>query len=119
MTAMVLEASGHPLVRKTLPLPTPSTLEVLIKVIACGICRTDLHVVDGELPKPRLPLIPGHEIVGRVVRVLSSQGTPMTAVMQNTPSPSNNSASPCRNNTQTPPGRPCFAPASSATGLTR
>jgi propanol-preferring alcohol dehydrogenase len=75
MRAMVLEAPGHPLVLKTLQLPTPSTQEVLIKVIACGICRTDLHVTTGELPRPRLPLIPGHEIVGRIVRIGSEVTT--------------------------------------------
>jgi propanol-preferring alcohol dehydrogenase len=75
MRAMVLEAPGQNLVLKTLPVPTPSTQEVLVRVIACGICRTDLHVVDGELPGPRLPLIPGHEIVGEVVRAGSEVTT--------------------------------------------
>jgi propanol-preferring alcohol dehydrogenase len=75
MRAMVLEAPHRSLVLKTLPLPTPSTQEVLVKVIACGICRTDLHIVDGDLPEPRLPLIPGHEIVGRVVRTGSDVTT--------------------------------------------
>src|SRR5689334_22390663 len=46
--------------------PVPGPVEVRVKISACGICRTDLHVVDGELPKAKLPLIPGHEIVGRV-----------------------------------------------------
>lgn len=68
MRAMVLERAGMPLKLVTLPVPNPGPAQVLIKVIACGICRTDLHVVDGELPHPRLPLIPGHEIVGTVVR---------------------------------------------------
>jgi len=66
MKAMVLEAPMNPLVPRTLP--TPTTQQVLIKVIACGICRTDLHIIDGELTQPRLPLIPGHEIVGVVVK---------------------------------------------------
>jgi propanol-preferring alcohol dehydrogenase len=66
MHAMVLENQGHPLVYKELPLPKPGTDQVLIRVIACGICRTDLHVIDGELSEPKLPLIPGHEIIGRV-----------------------------------------------------
>jgi propanol-preferring alcohol dehydrogenase len=48
------------------PLPQPAAGEVLIEVLACGVCRTDLHVVDGELPHPKLPIVPGHEIVGRV-----------------------------------------------------
>src|SRR5665213_1688293 len=66
MNAMVLEHPRQPLVFKTVPVPKPAAGQVLIKVIACGICRTDLHVVDGELTKPKLPLIPGHEIIGRV-----------------------------------------------------
>jgi propanol-preferring alcohol dehydrogenase len=56
-------------VYKTLPVPVPSSTQVLIKVIACGVCRTDLHIVDGELESPKLPLVPGHEIVGEVVQV--------------------------------------------------
>ncbi|QTL02899.1 zinc-dependent alcohol dehydrogenase family protein [Aquabacter sp. L1I39] len=66
MRAMVLERPGQPLVLRTLPDPVPGPGEVLIKVGACGVCRTDLHVVDGDLTEPALPLIPGHEIVGRV-----------------------------------------------------
>jgi len=68
MNAMVLEQQGRPLMLKTLTVPSPSDYQVLIKVIACGVCRTDLHIVDGELADPKLPLIPGHEIVGRVVK---------------------------------------------------
>lgn len=68
MRAMLLEKPGAPLKLVKLPLPAPGPTQVLVKIIACGICRTDLHVVDGELPDPRLPLIPGHEIVGTVVR---------------------------------------------------
>lgn len=68
MQAMVLEQAGKPLVLKTLPLPSPSDNQVLVRIIACGVCRTDLHVVDGELSKPKLPLIIGHEIVGVVVK---------------------------------------------------
>jgi len=64
MRAMVLEEPRRPLVLKELPLPSPSERQVLVKIIACGVCRTDLHIVDGELPHPKLPLIPGHEIVG-------------------------------------------------------
>jgi propanol-preferring alcohol dehydrogenase len=67
MQAMVLNQPKTRLVLSTLPLPAPAEGQVLIKLIACGICRTDLHVVDGELTQPKLPLIPGHEIVGRVV----------------------------------------------------
>ncbi|WJY21595.1 zinc-dependent alcohol dehydrogenase family protein [Fontisubflavum oceani] len=64
--AMVLTVPGQPLQMIARPCPEPTVGEVLIKVEACGVCRTDLHVVDGELPKPKLPLVPGHEIVGRV-----------------------------------------------------
>ncbi|HKK14546.1 MAG TPA: zinc-dependent alcohol dehydrogenase family protein [Gammaproteobacteria bacterium] len=67
MRAMVLEAPGEPLVPRERPVPEPDKGQVLVRVEACGVCRTDLHIVDGELNKPRLPLIPGHEIVGRVV----------------------------------------------------
>lgn len=67
MQAMVLETPGHPLVAKTLPLPQPSRGQVLIRVMACGVCRTDLHVYDGDLKNPKLPLILGHEIIGQVV----------------------------------------------------
>ena len=66
MRAMVLARPGSPLELRELPLPEPGPGEVRVKVRACAICRTDLHVVDGELPEPRLPLIPGHEIVGVV-----------------------------------------------------
>jgi propanol-preferring alcohol dehydrogenase len=69
MNAMVLEESKKTLVLKTLPLPVPSARQILIKVIACGVCRTDLHIIDGELTQPKLPLIPGHEIVGLVAQV--------------------------------------------------
>ena len=66
MQAMILEASGQPLQHVERPLPAPGPNEVLIRVHACGVCRTDLHVVDGELTRPKLPLVPGHEIVGTV-----------------------------------------------------
>lgn len=69
MRAMVLEAPGQPLVLRELPVPEPKRGEVLLQVEACGVCRTDLHIVDGELPEPKLPLILGHQIVGRVVRL--------------------------------------------------
>ena len=67
MHAMVLRRAGAPLEWTPLPTRSPGAGEVLVRVTACGVCRTDLHVVDGELPYPALPLIPGHEIVGRVV----------------------------------------------------
>jgi alcohol dehydrogenase, propanol-preferring len=66
MRAMQLSAPRTPLALVALPDPTPGRGEVRVRVAACGVCRTDLHVVDGELPQPRLPLIPGHEIVGRI-----------------------------------------------------
>ena len=66
MRAMVLERLRTPLVMQERPLPQPAAGEALIEVLACGVCRTDLHVVDGELPHPKLPIVPGHEIVGRV-----------------------------------------------------
>ncbi|MFD2189416.1 zinc-dependent alcohol dehydrogenase family protein [Pistricoccus aurantiacus] len=66
MRAMVLPAPGAPLEMRELPRPIPGPGQVRLKVQACGVCRTDLHVVDGELPEPRLPLVPGHEIVGRI-----------------------------------------------------
>lgn len=68
MHAMVLEVPGQPLRLVELPIPQPSLEQVLIRVHACGVCRTDLHIVDNELPNPKLPLIPGHEIVGTVVK---------------------------------------------------
>lgn len=66
MHAMILEHPGEKLKFVTVPKPTPGPMEVLIKVNACGVCRTDLHVIDGELPHPKLPIIPGHQIVGEV-----------------------------------------------------
>ncbi|MHB9074859.1 MAG: zinc-dependent alcohol dehydrogenase family protein [Desulfobaccales bacterium] len=72
MRAMVLEKPGQPLTLLEVPVPAPAPEQVLIRVHACGVCRTDLHVVDGELPHPKLPLILGHEIVGTVVEVGSA-----------------------------------------------
>src|ERR1700758_4736894 len=69
MHAMVLERAGAPLVMRERAVPAPGPGEVLIEIDACGVCRTDLHVVDGELPDPALPLVPGHEIVGRVAAI--------------------------------------------------
>jgi propanol-preferring alcohol dehydrogenase len=63
---MVLRRPGEPLVAEDRAPPAPGPGQVAIAIAACGVCRTDLHVVDGELPEPRLPLVPGHEIVGRV-----------------------------------------------------
>jgi propanol-preferring alcohol dehydrogenase len=69
MQAMVLDRPGEPLRTADLPRPEPGPGQVLVKVAACGVCRTDLHVVDGELTEPKLPIVPGHEIVGRVVAI--------------------------------------------------
>ncbi|HYZ43648.1 MAG TPA: zinc-dependent alcohol dehydrogenase family protein [Xanthobacteraceae bacterium] len=66
MRAMVLERPRTPLVPRERAAPSPAAGEILIEIAACGVCRTDLHVLDGELPNPKLPLVPGHEIVGRV-----------------------------------------------------
>jgi alcohol dehydrogenase, propanol-preferring len=67
--AMILDRPGTPLRLTALPVPQPDAGTVLVRVEACGVCRTDLHLVDGELPDPILPMVPGHEIVGRVVAV--------------------------------------------------
>jgi len=66
MRAMVLRKVGEPLQLTDMPVPEPMDHEVLIRVHACGVCRTDLHIVDGELDEPKLPLVPGHQIVGTV-----------------------------------------------------
>jgi propanol-preferring alcohol dehydrogenase len=63
--AMVLHSAGEPLRLEEVPVPEPQPGQVLLRVSACGVCRTDLHVVDGELPNPKLPLVPGHQVVGR------------------------------------------------------
>lgn len=67
MRAMILDAAGSRLREVDMPRPVPGADDVLLKVSACGVCRTDLHVIDGELPQPKHLLIPGHEIVGVVV----------------------------------------------------
>jgi len=64
---MVLDAPGRPLAARMIELSDPAPGEVLIRVAACGVCRTDLHVIDGDLAQPKLPLVLGHEVVGRVV----------------------------------------------------
>jgi alcohol dehydrogenase, propanol-preferring len=66
MRAMVLDEPHKPLRLAERAVPQPGNGEILLRVEACGVCRTDLHLIDGELPQPRLPIIPGHEIVGRV-----------------------------------------------------
>jgi alcohol dehydrogenase, propanol-preferring len=69
MRAMVMERPREPLRPAELPDPEPGAGQVLVSVAACGVCRTDLHIVDGELEEPKLPLVPGHQIVGEVVGV--------------------------------------------------
>ena len=69
MRAMVLDAPKQPLQLRDVPTPRPDAGQLLVRVSACAVCRTDLHIVDGELPEPKLPLIPGHEIVGHVEEV--------------------------------------------------
>lgn len=67
MRAMVLAAAGQELIPRSIEVPRPAGSRLLVRVHACGVCRTDLHIVDGELSHPKLPLVPGHEIVGSVV----------------------------------------------------
>jgi propanol-preferring alcohol dehydrogenase len=70
MRAMVLEEIGRPLALKEVPCPVPDEFEVLIKVEVCGVCRTDLHIIDGELQvPPKLPLILGHQVVGMIEKI--------------------------------------------------
>ena len=69
MRAMVLDAPRQPLHALRVPVPHPNPEQVLIQVHACAVCRTDLHIVDGELTEPKLPLIPGHQIVGTVIQM--------------------------------------------------
>ncbi len=69
MRAMVLQAPQHELIATDLPTPEVGPDDVLVKVRSCGVCRTDLHIVDGELDRPKLPLVPGHEIVGEIIDI--------------------------------------------------
>jgi alcohol dehydrogenase, propanol-preferring len=69
MRAMVVETPGQPLVLRERPVPDPGPDDVLLRVLACGVCRTDLHVADGELPSASRAVVPGHEIVGEVTRL--------------------------------------------------
>ena len=66
---MVLEKPQHALQLRDVPKPKPAKGQLLVRIATCAVCRTDLHVVDGELPNPKLPLIPGHQIVGRVEQI--------------------------------------------------
>jgi propanol-preferring alcohol dehydrogenase len=76
MHAMVWHERGQPLALRDVARPAPGAGQVLIEVHACGVCRTDLHLVDGELPEPKIPVIPGHEIVGSVVAHGAGVNTP-------------------------------------------
>jgi propanol-preferring alcohol dehydrogenase len=69
MRAMILKAPGESLVPAELPVHEPDAGQLLVRVSACAVCRTDLHVIDGELVDPKLPLVPGHEVVGRVEKI--------------------------------------------------
>ncbi|MES1162199.1 MAG: alcohol dehydrogenase catalytic domain-containing protein, partial [Rhizobacter sp.] len=69
MQAMVLTQPRTPLQWQELPDREPGDGEIRVAVAACGVCRTDLHVVDGDLPEPKLPVVPGHEIVGRIAAI--------------------------------------------------
>lgn len=72
MRAMMLEKANTPLKLQELPIPEPAPNQIQVKVLACGICRTDLHIIDGELSEPHLPLIPGHQIAGVVEKMGSN-----------------------------------------------
>lgn len=85
MQAMVLEAAGRPLRAARVGIPKPGAGQVRVHVHACGICRTDLHVVDGELSRPKLPLIPGHQIVGTVEARGSGVSAPVIGEMVGIP----------------------------------
>jgi propanol-preferring alcohol dehydrogenase len=76
MKAAILTASRSALEVRDVPDPVPGPGQVLVRVTACAVCRTDLHIVDGELPAPRLPLILGHRIVGVVERTGPRVGVP-------------------------------------------
>jgi len=72
MNAMIMDGPRRPLVLRKVPLPVPAAHHVLVKITACGVCRTDLHIIDGDLPHPKPSLIPGHEIIGEIVQKGSS-----------------------------------------------
>ena len=75
MRAMILDVPGEPLRVAEVPVPEPGEGQLLLRVHCCAVCGTDLHVVDGELPDPRLPLIPGHQIVGAVEKIGGRAGS--------------------------------------------
>ena len=76
MRAMVLDKPGQPLRLRDVEKPRPSSGQLLVRIVTCAVCRTDLHVVDGELPNPKLPLIPGHQIVGYIEEMGEEVGSP-------------------------------------------
>src|SRR5512142_1724847 len=80
MRAMVLHAPGEALRREERPDPEPGPGELRLRVEACAVCRTDLHVVDGDLPNPKLPIVPGHEIVGVVDALGAGVSEPQVGV---------------------------------------
>ena len=82
MRAMILDAPGRPLRPDDRTAPSPSAGQVAVRVRACGVCRTDLHVVEGDLTEPRLPLVPGHQIVGEVLALGEGVSDPRLAVGQ-------------------------------------
>jgi alcohol dehydrogenase, propanol-preferring len=75
MQAMVLDEPGQAMHMRSSPCPLPGPDQLLVRIAACAVCRTDLHVVDGELPNPKLPIIPGHEIIGRVAACGANAGS--------------------------------------------
>jgi propanol-preferring alcohol dehydrogenase len=85
MRAMVLDSPRRPLSFRDRPVPEPGPREVLLRVEACAVCRTDLHIVDGELPRPKLPLVPGHEIVGTVIEMGGGAGRFTSGTMVGVP----------------------------------
>src|SRR3979411_1359708 len=80
MRAMVLEEVGKPLTLRDPPRPKPSRGQLLVRVGVCAVCRTDLHIVDGELSDPKLPLILGHQIVGRVEQIGAGAANPKSKI---------------------------------------
>jgi propanol-preferring alcohol dehydrogenase len=80
MRAMVLEEVGTPLTLRDVPKPKPGRGQLLVRINASAVCRTDLHIVDGELPNPKLPLILGHQIVGRVERIGAAAANPKSKI---------------------------------------
>lgn len=73
MLAMRVAGPGQPLLAADLPLPVPGDHEVLLQVLACGVCRTDLHIIDGDLPPRQAGIVPGHEVVGRAQPAFGGQ----------------------------------------------